>query len=117
MVYKERHASEVSKTYESVRLLDWTANGLFLAIASERTGKGALHLLPIRDGKSAGAPVFVKYGDFVTGVTTAAGGLIFQSTKPGGVWAVYLASLDASGRPGGWKRLDLPLGNTLNPGL
>jgi len=52
--------------------------GRYLAIASERTGKGALRLLPIKDGKSAGAPIFVKYGDFEEGVTTAAGGLVYK---------------------------------------
>jgi Tol biopolymer transport system component len=112
MVYEERLTSMLP----SLRLLDWTADGRYLAIASERTGKGALHLLPIKDGKSAGAPVFVRAGDFELGATTAAGGLIYRAVEPGGAWAVYLASLDANSRPGGWKRLDLPLGNTLNPG-
>jgi hypothetical protein len=105
----------VSSWQQSLRLLDWTADGRYLAIASERTGKGGLHLLPIRDGKSAGAPVFLRYGDFESGVTTAAGGLIYSSVKPGGMWVVHLASLDANGRLGGWKRLDLRLGNMANP--
>jgi Tol biopolymer transport system component len=111
LVYEERLTSMLA----SLKLLDWTADGRYLAIASERTGKGALHLLPIKDGKSAGEPVFVKFGDFELGATTAAGGLIYRSVEPGGVWAVYFASLDANSRPGVWKRLDLPLGNTLNP--
>jgi hypothetical protein len=79
-----------------LKLLDWTADGRYLAIASERTGKGALHLLPIKDGKSAGEPVFVKFGDFELGATTAAGGLIYRSVEPGGAWAIYLAALDAN---------------------
>jgi Tol biopolymer transport system component len=112
LVYEER----LTSTLPSLKLLDWTADGRYLAIASERTGKGALHLLPIKDGKSAGAPVFVRVGDFDQGATTAAGGLIYRSVEPGGAWAVYVASLDANSRPGGWKRLDLPLGNMLNPG-
>jgi len=111
-VYVER---QTGAYHHPVKLLDWTADGRYLAIASERTGKGALHLLPIRDGKPAGAPVFVKYGDFEEGVTTAAGGLIYKSIQPGGVWAVKIASLDSNSRPGEWKRLDLNLGNTLNP--
>ena len=111
LVYEERLTSMLA----SLKLLDWTADGRYLAIASERTGKGALHLLPIKDGKSAGAQVFVRVGDFEEGATTAAGGLIYRSVEPGGVWAVYFASLDANSRPGVWKRLDLPLGNTLNP--
>ncbi len=115
LVYEERLATGVSPNFQAVRLLDWTADGCNLAIASERSGKGALHLLPIRNGKSAGAPVFVKYGEFESGVTTAAGGLVYASVKPGGNWAVYFASLDPNGRAGDWKRLDLHLGNTLNP--
>jgi len=112
LVYEERLTSMLA----SLKLLDWTADGRYLAIASERTGKGALHLLPIKDGKSAGEPVFVRAGDFEEGATTAAGGLIYRSVEPGGAWAVYIAALDANSRAGVWKRLDLPLGNTLNPG-
>jgi Tol biopolymer transport system component len=112
LVYEERLTSMLP----SLKLLDWTADGRYLAIASERTGKGALHLLPIKDGKSAGAPVFVRVGDFEEGATTAAGGMIYRSVEPGGAWAVYVASLDANSHPSGWKRLDLPLGNMLNPG-
>ncbi|SPF52993.1 exported hypothetical protein [Candidatus Sulfopaludibacter sp. SbA4] len=98
-----------------VSLLDWTADGRYLAIGSERTGKPALHLLPISDGKSAGEPVFIRYGSFEYGATTAAGALVYSSVRPGGVWAVHLASLDVNGHPGGWKRLDLPLGNMQTP--
>jgi Tol biopolymer transport system component len=115
LAYEERPSAGISRNRQPLRLLDWTADGRYLAIASERTGKGSLHLLPMKDGKQMGAPVFVKYGDFEYGSTTAAGGLIYDAVKPGGVWAVYTASLEASGRPGAWKRLDLPLGNTTNP--
>jgi Tol biopolymer transport system component len=68
----------------------------------------------MRDGRSTGTPVFVRYGDFRSGVTTATGGLVYQSVKPGGLWSVYLASLDPNSRPGDWKRLDLNLGNVRN---
>jgi len=112
---EERRATGFSQVLHPLRLLDWTADGRYLAIGSERTGKGALHLLPIRDGKSAGAPVFIRYGDFEDGVMTAAGGLVYSSVKPGGMWAVHLASLDPNGRLGGWERLDLHLGNMANP--
>jgi hypothetical protein len=64
LIYEERRATGFSQVLHPLRLLDWTADGRYLAIGSERTGKGALHLLPIRDGKSAGAPVFIRYGDF-----------------------------------------------------
>jgi hypothetical protein len=108
LVYEERQATPTSGS--SLKLLDWTADGRHLAIASERTGKSALHLVPTRDGKSAGEPVFVIYGNFEQGVTTASGGLVYSSVKPGGLWAVYLASLDSNGRLGEWKNLELRLG-------
>ncbi len=111
-VYEERPTIGTS---QSLRLLDWTIDGRYLAISSERTGNPALHLLPIKDGKSAGDPVFLRYGAFSSGVTTAAGDLVYSSVKPGGNWAVYLASLDSNSRVEFWKRLDLRLGNTTNP--
>jgi hypothetical protein len=115
LIYEQRQTNSFFIMFQHLRLLDWTADGRYLAIGTERTGKSALDLLPIKDGKSAGAPVFVKYGDFRMGQTTATGGLIYHSVKPGGVWAVYLASLDANDHPGDWKRLNLPLGNISNP--
>jgi len=115
LVYEERQTAGFSGNRQSLNLLDWTADGRYLAIGTERTGKGALHLLPMTDGRPAGAPVFVKLGDFEYGSTTAAGGLIYDSVRPGGTWAVQVGSLDANGRPGGWKHLNLHLGNTTNP--
>jgi Tol biopolymer transport system component len=115
LVYEERQNGKFLRWLMPCKLLDWTADGRYLAIASEHTGRGALDLLPIRDGKPAGAPIFVRNGDFEEGAATAAGSLVYYSVKPGGPWAVYVASLDANGRPGNWKRLDLRLGNkTIN---
>jgi Tol biopolymer transport system component len=94
VAYEERQNGKFSRWLKPCKLLDWTADGRYLAMASEHTGRGALDLLPIRDGKPAGAPIFVRNGDF---------------------WAIYVASLDANGRPGNWKRLDLRFGNkTIN---
>lgn len=115
-VYEERPSTGYNRYFQALQLLDWTADGRYLAIGSERGGKGALHLLPVKDGKPAGAPVFVRYGDFASGQTTASGGLVYQSVKPGGAWVVQLAPLDENGRPGDWKHLDLHLGSMLNPG-
>jgi Tol biopolymer transport system component len=111
LVYEERQTGKFIRWLKPCKLLDWTADGRYLAIASEHTGRGALDLLPIRDGKPAGAPIFVRNGDFEQGAATAAGSLVYYSVKPGGPWAVYVASLGANGRPGNWKRLDLRFGN------
>jgi|HubBroStandDraft_1064217.scaffolds.fasta_scaffold36279_2 Tol biopolymer transport system component len=111
LVYEERQNSKFLRWLKPCKLLDWTADGRYLAIASEHTGRGALDLLPIRDGKPAGAPIFVRNGDFEQGAATPAGSLVYYSVKPGGPWAVYVASLDANGRPGNWKRLNLRFGN------
>ena len=98
------------------KFIDWTADGRYLAIGSARSGKQALHLLPIKDGKAAGDPLFVRSGNFeYDGQSTAAGALVYETVKPGGAYDVYTASLDTSGRPDGWKRLDLHLDNPLNP--
>jgi Tol biopolymer transport system component len=115
LVYEQRQTDTFFILFQQLRLLDWTADGRYLAIGRDWEGKASLDLLPIRDGRAAGEPVFVKYGDFRNAQTTAAGGLIYHAVKPGGAWAVYLASLDANGHPGDWKRLDLPLGNISNP--
>jgi dipeptidyl aminopeptidase/acylaminoacyl peptidase len=115
VVYEQRQTDTFWILFQRLRLLDWTADGRYLVIGSERMGKDALNLLPIKDGKADGELVFVKYGDFRWGQTTATGGLIYHAVKPGGAWSVYLASLDANGHPGDWKRLDLSLGNISNP--
>jgi Tol biopolymer transport system component len=115
LVYEQRQTDTFFVLFLQLRLLDWTADGRYLAIGSDKGGRGALDLLPMKDGKAAGAPIFVKYGDFRGAQTTANGGLIYHAVKPGGAWAVYLASLDANGHPADWKRMDLPLGNISNP--
>jgi WD40 repeat protein len=73
VAYEERQNGKFSRWLKPCKLLDWTADGRYLAMASEHTGRGALDLLPIRDGKPAGAPIFVRNGDF---------------------WAIYVASLE-----------------------
>jgi Tol biopolymer transport system component len=94
--------------WENWTLLDWTADGRYLALSDAPKGKAALYLLPIKNGAAVGAPAFVRYGDFQQGYTTATGALVYedQSTKPGGS-DVFLASFDADGHLGIWRRLDL----------
>ena len=88
-------------------LLDWTADGRYLAVADTPSGKMGLYLLPVKNGEAAGQPVLVRYGDFGRGYTTLAGTLVYRSTKLGGQNKVYLTSLDADSHPGGWQRMDL----------
>src|SRR5207248_3358009 len=38
----------------TLNFMDWTVDGRYLIIASGRTGRRALHLVPLRDGQSAG---------------------------------------------------------------
>ncbi len=98
-----------------VRLLDWTADGRFLAITSACTGRAALHLLPVRNGAPSGAPVFLRYGLFDAGVTTAAGAFVGTSIRTGMRWDVHVASFDPNGRPAAWERLELYGENRTNP--
>ncbi|MDQ2947035.1 MAG: hypothetical protein M3Y27_14020, partial [Acidobacteriota bacterium] len=100
---------------ESFRELDWTADGRYLAIASMRTGKAALHLLPVKDGQAAGAPLFVRYGNIDEGYTTKGGAFIYSTVKPGGSVAGHVASLDSNGRPSNWQRLAFRGDNLQDP--
>jgi hypothetical protein len=92
---------------DNARLIDWTRDGRYLVIASERSGTEALYLLPIKDGRPAGDPVFVRYGSFTFGRTTPDGAVVYQSTPQGGGYAAWLGALDSGGRPVDWKRLSL----------
>jgi hypothetical protein len=99
----------------TLALFDWTVDGRYLAIALERIGKPALHILPVRNGKATGPPIFVRYGNFLAARTTATGELVYSTLKPGGFWTVHLASLGSNGLLSAWKRLDLQLGNIVPP--
>ena len=92
---------------DKARLIDWTRDGRYLIIASERSGTEALYLLPIKDGRPAGDPIFVRYGSFTFGRTTSDGAVVYQSTPQGGGYAAWLGALDLGGRPVDWKRLSL----------
>jgi Tol biopolymer transport system component len=89
------------------QLLDWTRDGRYLAIVSDRSGTTALSLLPIKEGKAAGAPVFVRYSSFTNGWTTTTGALVYTQVPPQGYIDSWMAELDTRGNPGDWKRLNL----------
>ena len=93
-------------------LLDWTADGHYLALADAPKGKTALYLLPVQNGAAAGNPVFVRYGEFASAYTTAAGALVYRSPEQPDF---FLSSFDSNGRLGAWKRLDIRGGNRVNP--
>jgi serine/threonine protein kinase/Tol biopolymer transport system component len=99
----------------SLRLFDWTADGRYLIVSSPRLQKPAMQLLPVNDGAPDGEPALIQAGDFVAAATTKAGTLIYKKAKTGAFWPVYTASLDERGRPGGWRRLELPLNNDTVP--
>jgi len=96
----------------TLKLLDWTADGRYLMVVRAGGGKPALFLLPVATRNTASELVFLRYGSFEEGSTSAAGSLVYSSVKPGGDFRIYLTSFDSSGRIGSWKPLDLPLGNS-----
>ncbi|MDQ6760640.1 MAG: hypothetical protein M3Z32_12370, partial [Acidobacteriota bacterium] len=96
---------EPTPVARNVSFLDWTRDGRFLAIVESRSGSESLYLLPITDGQAAGERVYIQSGYFENGRTTAAGGLAYRSTAPGG--NTWLVDLDVQGRLGTWKRLNL----------
>jgi WD40 repeat protein len=93
--------------YDNAKLMGWTRDGRYLAIAISRSGAEALYVLPMKDGRRDGDPVFVRYGSFLTGQTTASGALVYESAPPDGLYATWLGTLDEDGRLAGWKPLNL----------
>jgi serine/threonine protein kinase/Tol biopolymer transport system component len=98
-----------------LELFDWTADGRFLAIRTPHNGKWALQLLPVTDGQPSGEPVLVQSGLNRFATTTRDGTLVYQKTKPGGLWTTHLAFMDAGGRIEAVRKLDLPGENPNNP--
>jgi len=78
---------------ENTHLIDWTRDGRYLIISNSRSGSEALYLLPIKDGKAVGDPVFVRYGPCFFGSTVGNGGLVCHSTHPGDGAEAWLGSL------------------------
>jgi hypothetical protein len=97
-------------------LMDWTRDGRYLAVASPHSGATALQLIPVKNGKPAGDPVFVRYGSIAAGFTTASGALLYSSFPAAGTPAAeWIADLDPNGRPGSWTRLNLSSSGYLWP--
>jgi Tol biopolymer transport system component len=94
-------------------LLDWTADGRYLALADAPKGKTALYLLPMRNGAADGNPVFIRYGEFASAYTTGAGALLYQTSTEQADF--FLSSFNSDGRLETWKRLDIRGGNRMNP--
>jgi hypothetical protein len=78
---------------ENAHLIDWTRDGRYLIVTSSHSGSEALYLLPIKDGKAAGDPVFVHYGPCFFGSTVGNGGLVCHSSHPGDGVEAWLGSL------------------------
>jgi Tol biopolymer transport system component len=104
---------------ENAGLLDWTTDGRFLVIATERNGGRALSLQPIENGKALGDPLFIRFAPFFVsvdaGFTTANGSLVYSATPAEGTVSASLSTLDATGHPGPWRGLELRAGNAQDP--
>ena len=85
--------------------------------SADRDGSEALWLLPVKEGRQDGIPIFVRYGSFAQGRVTAGGALTYFSSPPKGVYEEWIASVDADGRAGSWKSLVLSGNRLSNPHL
>jgi Tol biopolymer transport system component len=92
---------------ENWTLRDWTADGRYLIIADARAGRAALYLLPIKNGVSTGAQVFIRFGECDSGFSTAGGAFVYRdrTTAASSNVEAYLGSLNADGALSGWRRL------------
>jgi WD40 repeat protein len=97
-------------------LMDWTADGRYLAVHDVRQDKSALYLQPVKEGSTAGEAVFVRYGNFDDGYTTAAGALVVQdnAARPDNVIA-SIAPIASDGKLGIWRNLELNATNNAWP--
>jgi Tol biopolymer transport system component len=119
------HGGEPRLVFESARwkpgdefmsLMDWTADGRYLAVHDVRQSKSALYLQPIKEGAADGEASFLRYGEFDDGYTTAAGALVVQdnTVRPDNVVA-SIASMESDGKIASWRSLDLNAKNDPSP--
>jgi Tol biopolymer transport system component len=110
----ESSPSQVGNPFLS--LMDWTADGRYLALHDVRQGKSALYLLPVKDGEPAGPTSFVRFGNFDDGYTTASGALVYEDkdASPSSVEAA-IAAIDPDDRLGEWQPIDLNASGASNP--
>ena len=87
-------------------LMDWTADGRYVAIADTWSGKTGLYLYPVKNGATAGTPVLVRYGDLDDGQTTLTGAFVYEQETANAF--LNIASLEA-GQIGNWRRVELHL--------
>jgi len=108
----EPHLAYESAQWEGgnpfLTLMDWTADGRYIALKDVRQGNSALFLMPMKDGTATGAETFVRFGNFDDGYTTSAGALVYEdkAALPPDV-TVSLASADQNGHFLDWRSLDL----------
>jgi len=89
-------------------LMDWTADGRYLALNDVRYGKPGLYVLPVQSGKPAGGPEFVRFGEFHEGYTTRSGALVYSEIGSAPANSkTFITAIGADGRPQGWRRLTL----------
>ena len=100
---------------EDANLVDWTRDGRYLAINSGRPGARSLSLVPIKEGRSAGGPVFVRSGSVEWGMTLATGALAYQSMLPPDGSTVFIGTLGEESRVETWKPLILDSGLAQDP--
>ncbi len=111
LVYEE----SIANGARSMGLADWTADGRYLIIVSGKTGRRALHLLPVRDGQRAGEPTFLRNVAIRFGYTIKTGAFIYKAVNPGKLWSMYLTALDSAGRPEAWHKVEANLQDNKNP--
>jgi hypothetical protein len=87
-------------------LMDWTADGRYLAIAATRYGKTGLYLYPLKNGTASGDPVLVRLGDFREGQTKLTGTFVFEAEKEN-IAEIKIASLDEDGHLGSWRTVPI----------
>ncbi len=86
---------------------DWTRDGMYLITDTTKDGARALNLLPVKDGRQAGQPVFVRYGNFEMGRSAANGGFIYAAIPQEGQVTPWLGNLNPAGGSPGWDKLSL----------
>jgi hypothetical protein len=108
---------------EDSGLVDWTRDGRYIAINRGRPAERALYLLPMKDGRSAGNPVFIRNGSVERGMTLASGALAYESLpSPSGSFSrevggavFFIGALSQDGHVDGWKPLYLDSGQLADP--
>lgn len=89
-------------------LVDWTADGRYLAIEDMDQERSALFLLPMKNGAPTGTAAIVRAGNFLLASSAASGPLIYAeyTTKQQEI-ETFLAALDSERHVEHWHRLDL----------